>query len=229
MSNKYATPTAIVVGGALLAGLLFYGGATAKNIPASNGHNRPPSAQAPTTGDFRLPNDTDHVRGNPDAKVTIVEFSDFECPFCARLHPTLKQLTEENQNVKWVFRHFPLTSIHSQASGAAIASECIAKLGGNNAFWAFTDAAFLNQHELGSTLYERLATEAGVNSSSFKACLLDRSIASEITEDGDEAVQSGGRGTPFAVVVSASGKLVPFSGALPYEQVKALVDQALTN
>lgn len=229
MSNKYATPTAIVVGGALLAGLLFYGGATAKNLPTTNGHNGLPSARAQTAGDFRLPNDTDHVRGNPDAKVTIVEFSDFECPFCARLHPTIARLVEENTDVKWVYRHFPLSSIHSRANGAAIASECVAKLGDNDAFWTYADIVFSKQHELGLELYEKLATTAGIDSSSFKACLADNSIATLVSEDGDEAIQAGGRGTPFAVIVTASGKLVPFSGALPYEQLVGLVDQARTN
>lgn len=229
MGNKYASPIAIVAGGAFLAGLLFYGGATAKNIPAATGHNRLPSVQVPTTGDFRLPNDTDHVRGNQDAKVTIVEFSDFECPFCARLHPTLARLVGENTDVKWVYRHFPLSSIHSRANGAAIASECVAKLGGNEAFWAYADGIYSNQQELGAQLYEKLATDAGIDSASFQACLADNSIAALVAEDGDEAVQAGGRGTPFAVIVTAGGKLVPFSGALPYVQLVGLVDQARTN
>ncbi len=232
MLKKYATSIAIVVAGALLAGGLYFGGATAKNLPTNTngGHNRGTTVAEPQPSDaFRLPNDTDHVRGNPDAKVTIVEFSDFECPFCSRFHPTLKRITDENRDVKWVYRHFPLSSIHSRALGAAVAAECVAKLGGNDAFWAFADAAFANQNQLSASFYEELATTAGVGVPAFKACLSDKSIAALVTEDGDEAVQAGGRGTPFAVVITASGRLVPFSGALPYEQVQGLVDQALTN
>lgn len=220
----YGIPIAIVVAGLLIAGaVIFSGGGSATSTAADN------PATNQSSDDFRMPDETDHTRGNMGAKVAIIEFSDFECPFCAQLHPTLSRIVEENKDVKWVYRHFPLSSIHSRANGAAIASECVAKLGGNDAFWSFADAVFANQRELGTPLYERLVTDAGVDNSSFKACLADKSIATLVSEDGDEAVQAGGRGTPFAVIVTASGKLMPFSGALPYEQLVGLVDQALIN
>lgn len=85
----------------------------------------------------------DHIFGNPNAGVKIVEFSDLQCPFCARFHPTLKQIIQEyDGQVAWVYRHFPLASIHPSARPAAIGSECAAELGGNNAFWKFVDAVF---------------------------------------------------------------------------------------
>ncbi|MCI0557209.1 MAG: DsbA family protein [Nitrososphaera sp.] len=222
-ASNYGIPVAIVIAGILIAGAIFWS-------TAGGFSTNPQDASARQAGaDFRLPSEADHMRGNTDAKVTIVEFSDFECPFCAQLHPTLERIVEENKDVKWVYRHFPLSSIHVRAHGAAIASECAAKLGGNDAFWTFADGVFADQRALGTPLYEKLATDAGIESSSFKACLADKSIASLVSEDGDEAIQAGGRGTPFAVVVTASGRLMPFSGALPYEQLVGLVDQALTN
>ena len=224
---NYGIPIAIIITGALIAGAIIFssgGSASAGNVSGSapSGHQR-------VGGNFRLPDDTDHVRGNPNAAVAIVEFSDFECPFCARLHPSLKRIVEENDDVKWVYRHFPLSQIHSSALGSAIASECVAKLAGNDAFWQFADTAFENQHQLGNDFYEATASSLGIDVSAFRTCLKDRSIASNVQKDGTEAVQSGGRGTPFAVVITANGQLAPFSGALPYEQLVGLVDQARVN
>jgi len=87
--------------------------------------------------------ENDHVRGNPDAPITIVEYSDLQCPFCKSHHPTLIKISEEfSGQVKWVYRHFPLTSIHAEAFPAAVASECAAELGGEEAFWGFIDQVF---------------------------------------------------------------------------------------
>jgi len=86
----------------------------------------------------------EHILGNPaNAQVTIIEYSDFECPFCARFHPTLKRIvSESNGNVAWVYRQFPLTQIHQNALERAIASECVAKIKGNDAFWKYADLLF---------------------------------------------------------------------------------------
>jgi protein-disulfide isomerase len=229
MQKGYGIPVAIIIAGLLIGSAVFLSsdgnvGGTGQNVAGNN-----QMANHQQIDDFRIPNEDDHVLGNLDAKVAIVEFSDFECPFCARLHPTLSRIVEENSEVKWVYRHFPLSRSHPRALGAAVASECVAKLGGNNAFWEFTDKLFTDQHQLGSSLYEELANEIGLESSAFQSCLSDKSIEDLVAQDGNEAVQTGGRGTPFSVIVTADGKLMPFSGALPYEQIASLVDQALIN
>lgn len=223
--NNLGIPIAIVAAGALVAGALFFSGGAAGGTPRSG--NAVAANQVPGD-DFRLPDDTDHVRGNPEAGITVIEFSDFECPFCAQLHPTLQRIVEESDDVRWVYRHFPLSSIHSRALGAAAASECIARLGGNDAFWTFADGIFANQRRLVDTFYSEQAKGAGIDANAFSACLADRSVADDIQADGDEAIRSGGRGTPFAVIVGARGRLTSFSGALPYEQVKSVLDQART-
>lgn len=226
--NGYGIPVAIVIAGFFIAGAVFWASDNGAERSGQQANAQQANTREPS-GDFRLPNESDHVRGNPDAKVAIIEFSDFECPFCAQLHPTLKRLVDENTEVKWVYRHFPLSSIHSRALGASVASECMAKLGGNDAFWAFADSVFAYQRSLGDSQYEALAVSAGIDASTFKECLADKSIAVKVAQDGDEAVQAGGRGTPFVVVVTASGRLTTFSGALPYEQVSRLIDQAKVN
>lgn len=89
----------------------------------------------------------DHYKGSANPEITIIEYSDFECPYCARIHTTLEQLVEENDNLTWAYRHLPL-SFHAQAMPSAIASECIAESEGNEGFWHFADTIFANQDKL---------------------------------------------------------------------------------
>jgi protein-disulfide isomerase len=233
MQKKYQSGNtvsiAVIVAGLLIGAAIMFSPKGSDNTARVGGHGasgNPVAAQP--SGDFRLPDASDHTRGNPDAKVAIVEFSDFECPFCARLHPTVQRVVDENEEVKWVYRHLPLSS-HSKAFGAAVASECIAKLGGNKAFWSFTDSAFENQRGLGDNFYSNFATQSGISESEFNSCLKDQEIADAVRADLNEATGNGGRGTPFSIIVTSQGQLIPFSGALPYEQIIQLVEQALVS
>jgi hypothetical protein len=98
----------------------------------------------PYTGEVPPVDANDHVLGNVEtAQVTIIEYSDFECTFCAKYHPTLQKIVgESNGNIAWVYRHFPLTQIHPHAMERAIASECVAKIKGNDAFWKYGELLF---------------------------------------------------------------------------------------
>jgi len=87
---------------------------------------------------------SDHYKGSANPEITIIEYSDFECPFCSRIHGTLEQLVQENNNLTWVYRNLPL-GFHEQAMPAAIAAECVAREEGNEGFWIFTDAIFADQ------------------------------------------------------------------------------------
>jgi protein-disulfide isomerase len=219
----------IIAAGLIIAGSIFMtqnpdGESNVALAPAGNNNN---AAATASIDDLRLPDENSHIKGNPNARVTIVEFSDFECPFCGRIHPTLDRIISERDDVNWVYRHFPLSSIHSNAMNASIASECVAKLGGNDAFWSFADSLFLNQRNLGQTLYEGEAQKLGINLSDFRSCLEDDSIAQIVKDDLSEASSIGGRGTPFSVAITPKGKFIPFSGALPYESILQLVEQAL--
>lgn len=85
----------------------------------------------------------DHVRGNRNAQIFLIEYSDFECPYCKSFHPTAMQALEEyGDKIGWAYRHYPLDMIHPNARPAAIASECVAELGGDEAFWKFADEIF---------------------------------------------------------------------------------------
>ena len=220
MNQNLLIPGAIVIAGALIAGgLLMRNGGEGTDI-AHNVNSRAHVSQNTSVQREENP----YVFGNPDAPVTVVEFSDFECPFCARLHPTLTRIVEESDGgINWEYRHFPL-SIHRNAESAAAAGECIGRLSGNDAFWEFADVAFQNQRSLGTALYESEAERLGVSLDAFRACMGSSEISDVIRGDFNAAVGNGGRGTPFAVIVHEDGSLMPFSGALPYEQLVQLVN-----
>lgn len=177
--------------------------------------------------------DRDHIRGNPDAPVTLIEYSDFECPFCKSFHPTAKRAVDEsNGQVRWVYRHFPLDQIHPvKARKEAAASECAAELGGNDAFWKFADRFFEltpsnNRTDIDKVL-PQIVREIGLDQSKFASCLASGRHDKRVEEDLQNAMATGGNGTPWSLVVSKSGKTYRLSGAQPYAAVKRLVDLAL--
>lgn len=177
--------------------------------------------------------DRDHIRGNPDAPVTLIEYSDFECPFCKRFHQTAKQVVDQSGGkVRWVYRHFPLDELHPvKARREAVASECAAEIGGNDAFWKFADRFYEltpsnNKTDI-DTVLPRIAREIGLDKAKFESCLASGRHDRRVQEDHASATASGGRGTPWSLVVSKSGKIYPLSGAQPYAAVKQLIDLAL--
>ena len=163
------------------------------------------------------------VYGEPKAEITIVEFSDVECPFCARLHPTLAQLVDESEGrIKWEYRHLPLP-MHQNAELGAAATECVGEQLGNDAFWDYLDRLLVLQGQHSLALYEAEARTAGVNLSEFRTCLTSQEIQDRINLDRVVAQSFGGSGTPFNVIQFADGTTRPVSGALPYDQWLALL------
>jgi len=112
-------------------------------------------------GDLRAVNETDHVWGNSNASVTIVEFSDIECPFCKKFHQTMIQIMNEygrDGRVAWVYRHFPLEQSHQFAREGALAAECANEEGGPEAFWSFVNEVFGSSQPVNSDLFNRWAS-----------------------------------------------------------------------
>ena len=184
-----------------------------------------PANPTPTTATVvSIPiDDSDHIRGNVNAPVTIVEYSDFECPFCSRFHLTMQKVMDEyGDKVRWVYKQFPLDSIHSDARPAAIASECVADLGGNDAFWSFADSLFENQSRLGEELYKELASELGIDANRFEECNSSKAAADKVQDDFLEGQEKGVRGTPGNFI---NGQSVP--GAVPFESLKQVIDSQL--
>jgi protein-disulfide isomerase len=163
--------------------------------------------------------DDDPFMGPADALVTIIEFSDFECPYCRRVQPTLKRLLEEYQGMlRLVFRDFPLRNIHPQAQKAAEAAQCAAE---QQQFWPYHDKLFavsqLQEQDL-----KQYAQELGLDMQRFLPCLDSGKYAQEIERDLQDGLSAGVNATPSFFV---NGQ--PLHGAVPYERFKELVDGAL--
>jgi len=209
----------ILIAGVIIAGAVVFtnrgGAAASADVAAANG-----ALPAPTELSIRPPTEQDHIVGSPSAPIVLVEFSDYQCPFCTMVHPTLKKIVaDSNGQISWVMRQLPLTSIHPQAEPAAHAAECIAALAGNAAYWKFTDEVFANQQKLSPEYYAQLAGQLGADPGKYAQCVSTRQYQSKIDADMNEAMQNGGNGTPFTVIYNTkTGKMVPVSGALPEAQ-----------
>ncbi len=191
----------------------------------------PPNAQPPGQAPAGKPvkpvdEKLDHVLGTKNAKVTLIEYSDFECPFCKRHFTTMQQLFKDySKDLRIVFRHFPL-SFHQNAQKEAEASECAAELGGNVAFWKLHDKIFTETTAGGTGLslarLTPMAKEIGLDEARFKTCLDSGKYATKVNQDLQEGSAAGVEGTPATFV---NGQLI--SGAVPLNQFKQVIDGLL--
>lgn len=232
-NNNLTIPVAIVIAGALIAGAVYLGTSKGTGTVVGNQQPQQVAQQTGSLDEMRAISKDDHIRGNPDAPVMIVEYSDFECPFCKRFHDTMKQVTTEyGDKVAWVYRQFPLDQLHPvKARKEAVASECAAELGGNDAFWKYADRFFEltpsnNQTNI-DTVLPQIAKEIGLDEAKFASCLASNKYDAHIEDDVQNAAATGGNGTPWSIVVAKNGKKYPLSGAQPYASVKQLIDLAL--
>jgi protein-disulfide isomerase len=149
----------------------------------------------------------EHILGDLNkAKVAVVEFSDFQCPYCKAMHPNLvKMMQVYKEDVVWVYRQFPLESIHPHARPAAIASECVAELGGNDAFWKFTDGIF-NFSGTGTAFddanFTKIITDTGVDTAKVGECLTSGKYDKFIDQAVEDAQKAGAQGTPDLTAVN---------------------------
>jgi len=231
--ERLSIPVAIIIAGVIIAGAVIWSSKSNANLA----QKQQPQAIAQQGGNLDAMNPIskdDHIRGNPDATVKIVEYSDMECPFCKSFHLIMKQIMDEygkTGKVAWVYRHFPLDSIHSKARPEAVASECVAEQGGNDAFWKFTDRFFeltpSNNRTDIETVIPQIVREIGLNEEQFVSCRTSGRYDKHIQDDLDNATATGGNGTPWSIVVGKNGKKYPLSGAQPYSSIKQLIDLAL--
>ena len=195
----------IIVGYALAVstglGSVAPAGPVANNPTPAPAQPTQPAAPSAKTVIAPDPSD-DHIFGDETATISLIEYSDFECPFCGRVHPTMKQLVEQyDGDVNWVYRHYPL-SFHPQAEPAAVASECIADLAGNDAFWAFNDAIF----EDGNWDFEAIAGDAGIDARDFQDCIDSGKFTQKVADQMQGGQAAGVTGTPGTVVYNNKTK-----------------------
>lgn len=190
----------------------------------------PPLPSGPTAAQLsEIPEvtDEDWSRGASNPVITLVEYSDYDCPFCARFHPTVQAMVDEfPDQVAWVYRHLPLDNIHPNARAKSEIAECVGSLGGEQAFWSFTDLMF---EEQGLTVAQSIeaAGRVGVNVSAVQTCYDEGRFAEAVEADVAGATEIGVTGTPGTVIVTADGEYELINGALPEAQVRQLVENYL--
>ena len=179
--------------------------------------------------------DDDPVKGDANAPVTIIEFSDFQCPFCSRFYQqTLSQIEKDyidTGKVKFVYRDLPLDNLHPNARPAHIAAECADEQG---KFWDYHDILFEKQSEwnrlaaadLQSTL-TLYASDLGLQSSAFENCLKSEKIADEVQKDALDAAKIGATGTPAFYIGNEKDGFIKISGAQPFANFQAAIDAQL--
>lgn len=228
--KEFFTPVAILLAGVMVSfSVLAAGGVDIlkQGLPAQAGNERQAEDDAGAEAGLQpqVAKD-DYIRGNPNASITIVEYSDLECPFCKRFHPTMLQvLAEYGDQVRWVYRHFPLDAIHSKADKEAEAAECAGELGGNGKFWAYIDKVYEitpSNNGLDLSLLPQVARDLGLDQNKFERCLSSGKYAEKVESQYQEGIRFGVNGTPGSFV-----NAVPVRGALPYENLKAIVESEL--
>jgi protein-disulfide isomerase len=224
--QSLGVPLAIVIAGALVAAALYFGG-----YGQTAGTNNPGTAQAKK--DVPKVVATEHILGNPNAPIKIVEYTDLECPFCKQFHGTMKQVMDKygkDGQVAWVLRNFPLAQLHPNAPKLALAAECVAELGGNSVYWKFLDAVFVSapiNTFFDFTKLDSVVASVGVDTAAFEACYQSNKYQDKITKEFNDAVASGGQGTPFNILVDKKGKNIEIKGSQPFEVVVATIEAAL--
>jgi len=150
---------------------------------------------------------SDHILGNPSANITVIEYSDTECPFCKMFNTTMDTVMNtygKDGKVAWVYRHFPLDAIHSKTRKEAEATECANELGGNSAFWNYLGLIYTNtpsNNGLDPAKLPTFAKTAGLDVTKFNACLASGKYANVVQADYLSGIKLGVQGTPFSAIV----------------------------
>ncbi len=203
--NNLAVPIAIVIAGLLIALAVFFNGREARQKEEAKVMNAQPTANITV-----VPVDAqnDHIIGNPKADISLIEYSDTECPFCRIFHATLQNVIKDYGNdgkVSWVYRNMPLDSLHKKARPEAEAAECAYKLGGHPAFWKFIDTIFAttgSNDSFNQKLLPEIAVQAGVSKDAFNLCVASGETKAKVEKQYQDGLKAGGQGTPHTVVVS---------------------------
>ena len=226
-NNIYLVAGAIVLAGLLIGFGIYFGGKNAKNNDATAKKDLVEKI------DIKPVSENDHILGNPKADVVIVEFSDIECPFCKTFHETINKIMSEyakDGRVAWVYRHFPLASLHSKAETEAQATECAEELGGNAGFWNYINKLYEitpSNNGLDLNKLPEIAAELGIDKTKFEECQKSKKYEKKVQEQLEDAINSGGTGTPYNIIITKNSDKYVVNGAAPYLMMKSVVDTVL--
>lgn len=198
--------------------------AIVRDYIANHGEELAASIQAAGTREQRAAmqnviTDDTPTMGPKDAPVTLIEFSDYECPFCARVQGSLAELRQQYGNkIRWVFKNLPL-SFHENAEPAALAAMAAHKQG---KFWEYNDALWQNQASLNDTTYLKIARDLGLNIDRFNKDRASDALKQKVAADLSDAEATGARGTPHFIINGTA-----LSGAMPTGEFRKIIDAQL--
>jgi protein-disulfide isomerase len=227
-SHFYAVLTVLAFATGVLLGYVVWGmestGGIAQSSLASGQVSGPvveaPVTQQPQYTRYDIPTENSYAIGPDDAPITIVEFSDYQCPFCRRWHAEVYEplLAAYPGKIRLVYRNLPLTSIHPDAFAAAEAAMCA---GEQDVYWKYHDKLFSSE-TLGNNAYIQYAQQLGLNMSTFEACLSNHKYQKAIESDSDFALNLGIRSTPTFFINGLA-----LVGAQPLDVFKQVIDKEL--
>ncbi len=173
---------------------------------------------------------TDFIRGNTEAEYSLIEYSDYECPFCKKFHKTAGEFIKRNNQVNWVYRHFPLEFHNPGAQKEAEAAECAGDVGGNDMFWAYSDKIYERTRSNGKGFpivkLVPLAKELGLNLPEFKRCLIDEKYKQKVLAQFENGTKSGVTGTPGNFLRhNPTGIAIAVHGAQPISSLERVFAQ----
>jgi protein-disulfide isomerase len=194
--NSLSIPGAIVIAGLLIAGGIYLSKPKTESVVKQ--------ATAAERSIQPISN-TDHILGNPDAPIVLVEYSDTECPYCKMFQTTMHTIMDtygKDGKVAWVYRQFPVHPVRAEKE--AESTECVNELGGNTTFWKYLDAIFAtttSRDNLDPNVLPILAKDVGINTAKFNECLASGKYAGTVQAQSADAQSNGANGTPFNVMV----------------------------
>lgn len=238
-----STPVSILIGSILISFAILvsdgiikpesFQGVRGVQTPAAES-GKSAALPAPVSAEVKVKavSSEDHLRGEKSARVILFEYSDLECPFCKQFHATAGQAVDFYQGqLVWVYRHFPLDSLHSKARKEAEAAECANDLGGNDTFWGLVDKIYEvtpSNNGLDLDTLPNLASQVGLDATKFKSCLDSGKYSQRVESDYQSGISAGVNGTPGNILLDTkTGKTVVLPGAVPLSNVKEAVDGLL--
>ena len=226
--NNNLVPVAIIIASLIIGAALYF----RAPAPVANPGDGPTQVQ----GDLNKLAKVDakeHIKGNLNAPVKIIEYSDLECPFCKAFHLAMNELMTkygQDSKVAWIFRHFPLDR-HPKATPEAVAAECVAKLGSNDKFWQYIDQIFTttpSNNGLDLTVLPKFAIDLGIDETKFQNCLDNNETKLIVDTNYQNGLELGVDGTPYVVMILPDGKkFLLFREATPANidaSTKAIID-----
>jgi protein-disulfide isomerase len=225
-----AIPIAIIFGFALIAIAIFFT-SNSNPVPIPTDLDQKKASAEISTAVPPL-NENDYIKGNPNAPIVVVEYSDYECHFCKEFHSTMNQIMEEfgiSGQVAWVYRQFPITQIHPNSGNISEAALCVGELGGNDAFWKFTDLIFSDRDTSAPVNVTKLplyAEQAGVSTSDYLSCVNSNRMEEKVLASTEEANNIGIKGTPYTIIMVGEQEAI-VNGAQPYEVINGIITNLL--